>query len=60
MCVRGGGGANQGELSEDGGGTLGRRTLFNTATYRELLDCNHSMAHNFKKEWEGKMMQLGV
>ena len=33
-------------------GTFGRLTLFNTATYQELLDCNHSKAHDFIEEWE--------
>ena len=51
---------NQGELSESVGGTFGGLTLFNTATYHELLDCNQSKAHHFKEDWEGKMMQIGV
>ena len=40
---------NENELSEGVGGTFGRLTLFHTATYKELLDCIHSKAHNFKK-----------
>ena len=39
-------------LSEGVGETFGRRTLLNTVTYQELLDCNHSKAHGFKKEGE--------
>ena len=27
--------------------------MFNAATHQKLLDCNHSMAHNFKEEWLG-------
>ena len=27
--------------------------MFNTATYQELLGCNHSKAYNWKTEWEG-------
>ena len=42
----GGGDPNQDELSENLW-----QTLFNTATYHELLDCNHSRAHKFKKGW---------
>ena len=42
---------NSGELSEGVGGTFGRLTMFNTATYQEPLDCNHSKAHNFRNEW---------
>ena len=34
--------------------------MFNTATYKELLDCNHSKAQNFQKAWERGTMQLGV
>ena len=30
---------NEGELSEGVGGTFGRLTMFDTATYKELLDC---------------------
>ena len=45
------------ELPEGAGGTFGRLTLFNTATYQELLDYKYSKAHNFKEEWEGKTMQ---
>ena len=37
-------------LGEGVSGTFGRQTLCNTATYQEILDCNHSKAHNFKKE----------
>ena len=48
---RGGGGANWRELTEGVGGTFGR-LLFNTAPSQELLDCNHSKAHSFKKERE--------
>ena len=44
-CVWGGGGVSKG-----GGETFGGLTLFNTATYQELLDSNHSKAHNFKRE----------
>ena len=47
--ILGGGGANQGELSEIVGGTFSRPTLFNPDTYQELLHCNHSKAHDFKK-----------
>ena len=43
----GGGGASEGV-----GGTFGRLIMLNTATSQELLDCNHSKAHNFKKERE--------
>ena len=25
-----------------------------TATYQELLDCNHSNAHDFKEKWGGR------
>ena len=39
---------DDGELSEGVGGSLGRLTLFNTATHQEILDCNHSKAHNDK------------
>ena len=31
-----------------------REAPSDTATSQELLDCNHSMTHNFKKEREGK------
>ena len=51
---------NEGELSESVGGTFGRLTLCNTATSQEQLDRNHSKAQNFKEEWEGKTMQIGV
>ena len=47
-------------LSENVGGTFCTLTLFNTATYQELLDCNHTKAHNFKREQERKTMQIGV
>ena len=47
--MKGGGGANSGELSEGAGGTFGRLTQCNTAASQELLDCTHSKAHNFKK-----------
>ena len=36
---------------------FGRLTLFDTATFQELLDCSHSKAHEFNEEWEGEMMQ---
>ena len=49
---RGGVQPHEGELSEGGGGTFGRLTLFNTATPQELLDCTHSKGHNFKEEGE--------
>ena len=45
---------NQGERSEGVGGTFGRLTLLNTATYQELLYCNRSKAPIFKRsgnEW---------
>ena len=31
-----------------------------TATYQALLECNHSKAHDFKNEREGKMIEMGV
>ena len=43
------GGGDSGELSEGVGGTFGRLTLFDTATYQEPLNSNHSKAHNFKR-----------
>ena len=46
-----------GALSVGVGGTLDRLTLFDTATYQELLDDNRSQAHNFQrtgKEERGK------
>ena len=47
----GGGGLRpiSGDPSKGVCGTFGKPTLFNTATHQELLDCNHSRAHNFKK-----------
>ena len=39
---------HSGERSEGVGGAVGRLILFNTATYQELLDCNHSKAQTFK------------
>ena len=48
---------NKGELSEGADGTFGRFTLFNTATYQQLLDCNQSKARDVKKKWEGRTMQ---
>ena len=59
-CKDGGGGAGVSELSEGAGGTFGRLTPVNTATCQELLDCNHSQAHNFKKEQERGTMEIGV
>ena len=31
---------------------VGRLALYTAATYQELLDCNHSKAHNCTEEWE--------
>eukprot|EP00670_Eutreptiella_braarudii_P014970 CAMPEP_0174334006 /NCGR_PEP_ID=MMETSP0810-20121108/19599_1 /TAXON_ID=73025 ORGANISM="Eutreptiella gymnastica-like, Strain CCMP1594" /NCGR_SAMPLE_ID=MMETSP0810 /ASSEMBLY_ACC=CAM_ASM_000659 /LENGTH=220 /DNA_ID=CAMNT_0015451449 /DNA_START=2003 /DNA_END=2665 /DNA_ORIENTATION=+ len=61
-CMRGlgkGGGLkpDQGELSEGGGGTFGRLTLFNTARCWIALT---QKAQHFKEEWDGGMMQMGV
>ena len=55
--VKFGGGPSSGDLSEGSGEIFGGLTLFNTAAYQEPLDCNHSMEHNFKEEWEGGTMQ---
>ena len=49
-------GAQPGELSEDGGGAFGRLTPCNTATSQELLDCDHSKAHDVKEQGEGEAM----
>ena len=51
---------NSGELRQSVGGTFGRLALFSTATSQEPRNCTHLKAHNFKKEWEGGMMQIGV
>ena len=37
-----------------------RQVLFSTAIYQGLLKCNHSKAHNFKKDWKGGTIQIGV
>ena len=57
-----GGGVNPtyGELSAGARGPLGRLPLCNTANNQEPLHCNHSKAHDFKKEWEGDTMQIAV
>ena len=39
---------------------VGGRSLHNTTTHQELPDCTHSQAHDFKEEWEGGTMQMGV
>ena len=43
---------NEDEQRGGGGGTFGRPTLCHTAAHQELLDCSHSKAHDFQKEWE--------
>ena len=48
----GGAKADSRRVKQGEGGVFARHTLFNAATYQELLDCNQSEAHNFKKEWE--------
>ena len=49
---------NDGELSEGVDGTFGRLTMLNTLTYQEILDCYHSKAHHFKKEWQEGQCKL--
>ena len=34
--------------------------MFNTTTNQELLDCNYSKAHVFRKEWEQMATQIGA
>ena len=46
----GGGGANEGELSESAGGTFGRLTRFTTA--KSHWTAPTQKAHHFKKGWE--------
>ena len=45
----GGGGGYLGGAKRSVGGTFGGLTLFNTANHQEVLDCNHSKAHTFKR-----------
>ena len=47
---RGGGGANEGELSEGVGGPFGRLTLCNIATDQAVRDGTHSEAQDFKED----------
>ena len=56
----GGLGPNSGELSEFAGGTSGRLIIFTTATPQELLDCNHSNAHDPKEKWKRGTKHIGV
>ena len=49
---------HQGELGDSAGGAFGRRTLFNTATPQELLNCNHSQEHASKGSGKGGRCKL--
>ena len=52
-----GGGGDEGELSAGAGGSFGGRA---TGTSQEPRNCTRSTAHDFKEEWEGGTMQMGV
>ena len=58
--VWGGWGLIKVSQSKGARGTFGGLTLFITPTSQEPLDCIRSKAHNFKEEWEGNMVQIGV